>query len=388
MLSPAVDLLPRNQVALLVGATLLSGAAVLATRSVDDMRFNLSLWQEATQVTATTIWSRVSEIAGWKEVPLGFIPDGTTAIPMLPVVDGRVSPNFGQDRGDHKHAGVDIGKACGAEIVATMAGTVTRSAYSSSYGWVVYLTAGQRETRYAHMLSAPAVKEGEQVHAGQRLGNMGNTGRSYGCHLHYEVRVDGNPIDPVAERKTAITQAKSSGQKEDILTGAQWTSYLTALAKRESSLIPTKVNESCHVGLWQMNPLSLVDAGLMDANALAKFRRTDSGSGWQCRFIKDDENWSGTTLTEFLNDPAMQQQAVMKTTRVKVKQAYNDSLLNSTSTPQDVAAFAAVSHLIGGSCRENRSRETACDYFRNGTNGKDGNGTSASEYEAIGRGAV
>ncbi|OQX08415.1 MAG: hypothetical protein BWK73_25440 [Thiothrix lacustris] len=385
MLPPAaVDLLPRNQVALLVGAALLFGAATMATRTVDEMSFNLSLWKEASQTTAATVWTRVAELLGWK------IPTASSysAVPSLPVIGGRVTSGFNLMRtlngATRPHKGTDIGKSCGAEIVSTSNGTVTRSTFSGSYGNVVYVQDGNRETRYGHMQSASTLKVGDTVRVGQRIGFMGDTGRSFGCHLHWEVLVDGVAIDAMAEYTSALAFAPPI--TNDIFTAEQWNRYLATLLQRESSGDYTEVNESCHVGGWQMSTPALVDAGLISPNRLAAARR--EFSGWQCQFVKQASNWKDGNLQSFLSNPKMQQAAIMDVTRRNVKQGYNNGFLSVGSTPQDIAEYAAVAHLLGGSCDPHRTRKTACDYFRDGVNGTDGNGTGAAEYAALGRGSI
>jgi murein DD-endopeptidase MepM/ murein hydrolase activator NlpD len=94
------------------------------------------------------------------------------------------------------HPGVDLAEAEGAEIHAAAAGRVVHSAPAGGYGIMVEIDHGNGlATRYAHMSEA-LVEEGQQVDKGAVLGRLGSTGRSTGPHLHYEVRVDGEPVDP------------------------------------------------------------------------------------------------------------------------------------------------------------------------------------------------
>jgi murein DD-endopeptidase MepM/ murein hydrolase activator NlpD len=94
------------------------------------------------------------------------------------------------------HPGVDLAEAEGAEIHAAAAGHVVHSGPAGGYGIMVEIDHGNGlATRYAHMSEA-LVEEGQQVDKGAVLGRLGSTGRSTGPHLHYEVRVDGEPVDP------------------------------------------------------------------------------------------------------------------------------------------------------------------------------------------------
>jgi murein DD-endopeptidase MepM/ murein hydrolase activator NlpD len=94
------------------------------------------------------------------------------------------------------HPGVDLTEAWGAEIHATASGRVTHAGPMGGYGIIVEIDHGNGlVTRYAHM-SRVAVEEGQDVAQGAVLGRMGSSGRSTGPHLHYEVRVDGEPVDP------------------------------------------------------------------------------------------------------------------------------------------------------------------------------------------------
>jgi murein DD-endopeptidase MepM/ murein hydrolase activator NlpD len=94
------------------------------------------------------------------------------------------------------HPGVDLAEAYGAEIHAAAAGRVVHAGPAGGYGNMVEIDHGNGlATRYAHM-SETLVEEGEAVDKGAVLGRLGSTGRSTGPHLHYEVRVDGEPVDP------------------------------------------------------------------------------------------------------------------------------------------------------------------------------------------------
>ncbi|MCR9067452.1 MAG: M23 family metallopeptidase [Rhodobacteraceae bacterium] len=95
------------------------------------------------------------------------------------------------------HAGTDFAGSRGTPIVAAGDGTVIFAGRQSGYGLMVELR--HRDgftTRYAH-LSRIRVSEGERVSRGERIGDMGNTGRSTGTHLHYEVRRNGDPVNPM-----------------------------------------------------------------------------------------------------------------------------------------------------------------------------------------------
>ena len=94
------------------------------------------------------------------------------------------------------HTGVDLLQPYGAEIRATGAGRVVHAGPMGGYGDMVEIDHGNGlATRYGHM-SEILVEEGQEVAQGEVLGLLGSSGRSTGPHLHYEVRVDGEPVDP------------------------------------------------------------------------------------------------------------------------------------------------------------------------------------------------
>ena len=94
------------------------------------------------------------------------------------------------------HTGLDIRADTGEPARATAAGTVTIAGWNGGYGKMVEVDHGNGfATRYAH-LSAIDVETGQTIRIGQIVGRVGTTGRSTGPHLHYETRVDGDPVDP------------------------------------------------------------------------------------------------------------------------------------------------------------------------------------------------
>ncbi|PSH62579.1 peptidase [Phyllobacterium brassicacearum] len=95
------------------------------------------------------------------------------------------------------HSGMDFRATSGSSVLATANGTVTAADYNGGYGNMVEIDHGNGlSTRYGHM-SRIVVSVGEHVKPGDVLGKVGSTGRSTGPHLHYEVRKNGNAINPV-----------------------------------------------------------------------------------------------------------------------------------------------------------------------------------------------
>lgn len=107
----------------------------------------------------------------------------------------RTTSHFGPRR-RRFHYGVDLAMPTGEPIYAAFDGTVRISKFNSSYGHLVVVRhTNGLETYYAHM-SKRLVEPGDVVKAGQTLGLCGNTGRSYGSHLHFEIRYMGNAMNP------------------------------------------------------------------------------------------------------------------------------------------------------------------------------------------------
>ncbi len=117
-------------------------------------------------------------------------------------VDGRPGSQFGYRthpifRTRRLHTGVDIGAGTGTTIVAAAEGKVISSGWRGGYGQAVVIDhGGGLSTLYAHQ-SRLIARAGQIVSAGQKIGEVGSTGYSTGPHLHFEVRVNGEPRDPM-----------------------------------------------------------------------------------------------------------------------------------------------------------------------------------------------
>ncbi|HUG89147.1 MAG TPA: peptidoglycan DD-metalloendopeptidase family protein, partial [Actinomycetota bacterium] len=113
-----------------------------------------------------------------------------------PITSGfgwRVHPIFGTRR---FHAGVDIDADCGDPIWAAARGNVLSAGWNGGYGNATVIDHGNGlATLYAHQESI-GVAVGQRVGRGQQIGSVGTTGWSTGCHLHFEVRINGTPVDP------------------------------------------------------------------------------------------------------------------------------------------------------------------------------------------------
>lgn len=126
----------------------------------------------------------------------------TGSISLARPVSGRLSSLFGSrthpsTRKIRFHAGIDISAPRGTPVNSSMSGKVTYAGWRRGYGLVVVIDHGKGvETVYAHC-SKLAVKVGQQVNTGQRIGYVGNTGVATGSHLHFEVRRDGNVRNPL-----------------------------------------------------------------------------------------------------------------------------------------------------------------------------------------------
>jgi len=125
-----------------------------------------------------------------------------SSTPSIAPVRGILTDGFG-GRSDPftgeagQHNAIDISSAVGAPIRSPADGIVVKAEWANGYGNVVYISHGYGySTRYGH-LSAFNVRAGQRVKRGDMIGQVGSTGRSTGPHLHYEVRVNNNPVNPL-----------------------------------------------------------------------------------------------------------------------------------------------------------------------------------------------
>ena len=125
----------------------------------------------------------------------GSSGSGVSSSGLIWPVNGPITSGFGMRWGT-MHEGIDIGVPCGTPIHAAASGTVIYSGWADGYGNFVVIDHGNGlATAYGHQ-SAIYVSGGA-VSQGQTIGAVGSTGHSTGCHLHFEVRVNGSPVDPL-----------------------------------------------------------------------------------------------------------------------------------------------------------------------------------------------
>ena len=166
---------------------------------------------------------RISALTGATMVGLtmGLTRNVTTAdwikansAPNLWPVEGQVTGSFGERidpfNGEGAfHSGVDIGSSYGHPIIAPADGVVTLTETMGGYGKTIMIDHGNGiSTRYGH-LSGFAVTAGQHIQRGEVIGYVGESGRSTGPHLHYEVRINDTPVNPY--KYLRMTVAHSGG---------------------------------------------------------------------------------------------------------------------------------------------------------------------------------
>ena len=146
-------------------------------RELSRMSTDYAAASRLTQIVSTLPLRR--PLAGRMEVTSGYGP--------------RIDPFLGRMA---LHAGMDLREEPGTPVRATAGGKVVSAGWSGGYGNMVEIEhENDLSTRYGH-LSMISVAEGQYVSPGTILGRVGSTGRSTGPHLHYEVRIDGEAVDP------------------------------------------------------------------------------------------------------------------------------------------------------------------------------------------------
>jgi murein DD-endopeptidase MepM/ murein hydrolase activator NlpD len=152
--------------------------------------------------------------------PAGQIGDQGPKVWQMPVEAQRISSGFGKIRldptkpsGTRTHKGIDMTAPIGTPVHAARGGQVVRAEPSTGgFGNVVVIDhGGGIQSYYGHM-SAILVKKGDVVETGKLVGEVGSTGRSSGPHLHFEVRKDGESIDPTSDIAGLKSQASQTNR--------------------------------------------------------------------------------------------------------------------------------------------------------------------------------
>lgn len=159
---------------------------------------------DAAQSAVTAIQAQLASGAAFGVNPAasaaGAIPSGTWVNPVVGPITDIFGPRPSQPAGSPVfHPGDDIGASCGTVILAAGGGTVVSTGPNGGYGnWVEIDDGSGIDSVYGHLLDGSTiVSPGQQVSAGQPIGQVGSTGMSTGCHLHMEIRLNGSPIDPM-----------------------------------------------------------------------------------------------------------------------------------------------------------------------------------------------
>ncbi len=194
-----------------LGCACVAAAALIATPAAANSSAAAAVdFSESVKDTASPLGNGDEQFhelfASWKTQdstanPVTIVP--SISVPSrMPLADATMTSSFGMR--NHpilgrmaRHKGIDLAAPNGTPVYATADGIVERANRFSSYGnYIAIDHGGSLETRFAH-LSGFAVKTGDHVRKGQLIGYVGSTGRSTGPHLHYEIRVDGQAVNPV-----------------------------------------------------------------------------------------------------------------------------------------------------------------------------------------------
>jgi murein DD-endopeptidase MepM/ murein hydrolase activator NlpD len=152
---------------------------------------------EAARLAAAAAAAAAAAMSGGSS---SISPEQIASLPDVvhPCPAGSISSTFGWRNFDNSfHKGLDLAAPTGTPICAAVGGTVIISGYSSSAGnWVVISHGGGLVTKYMHA-SALYVSAGQSVSAGETIAAVGNTGNSFGAHLHFQVEINGAAVDPL-----------------------------------------------------------------------------------------------------------------------------------------------------------------------------------------------
>jgi len=174
--------------------------------------FALATASSAAHASPQPIAQIIEVVRGWVDnLPLPG-PD-VRALTVSPIHTEESSGYGWRDdpfRHDRRfHAGRDYRADPGTPVLAAGAGVVVFAGRQGGYGNVVYVDhGGGVVTRYAHLRKIET-KRDRTIEAGDRIGQVGSTGRATGPHLHFEVRIDGRPVDPELALSVASVERES-----------------------------------------------------------------------------------------------------------------------------------------------------------------------------------
>lgn len=181
--------------------------------------------------------TRVLELVGTKAAgPIILFEDGIAVQRMAPPILGaRLSSMFGRRShpvlgGVRMHTGIDYAAPVGTEVSATGAGRVIFAGTMRGYGLTLDIDhGGGVVTRYAHLSNIESgVSKGTRIRAGDKIGAVGATGLVSGPNLHYEVLVDGRPVDPMEGEALPAQEVASAADLAALAAGRGATGYSLA----------------------------------------------------------------------------------------------------------------------------------------------------------------
>lgn len=172
-------------------------------------------------------------VAGPADRPFILFKDGTPVQQTTrPVLGARLSSVFGKRRHpvlgvQRLHTGVDYAAETGTPVMTTGTGQVIFAGTMRGYGRTIDIDhGGGVVTRYAHLSRfASGLAEGSEVNAGDRIGSVGATGLVSGPNLHYEVRIDGQPTDPMQKTPRARSMVAKSADRFLLVAGRAVTGF-------------------------------------------------------------------------------------------------------------------------------------------------------------------
>lgn len=159
----------------------------------------------------------INELANFYQNQLLELENTLNSVPLGMPFHGKITSGYGYRRNPFSgrnvefHAGTDFKGMAGDSIKTTGSGVVVFAGYKGGYGKCVIIEhKNNLQTLYGHLLQTN-VEQGEHVNSGQLIGLMGNSGRSTGTHLHYEIIVNGKNINP--EKFTSLEEEEDYGQR-------------------------------------------------------------------------------------------------------------------------------------------------------------------------------